>query len=198
VTPALHDLIVERLVDDKAVDSRVVTLVDAACDGQSKLEEALAELRGSERQQREPVARPSRVAPPGAYLKLIELGGFRGVGQQQKLELEPGPGLTLLLGRNGSGKSSFAEGLEALLTGQSRRWLSRPKDWERGWKNLHTTERSFVAATFYVEGSKPIDVRRTWQQGDELEDGELRVRRGSERLGGLDVLGWQEPLTTSR
>jgi DNA repair exonuclease SbcCD ATPase subunit len=35
------------------------------------------------------------------------------------LEVERGPGLTLVVGRNGSGKSSFAEALELLLTGDS-------------------------------------------------------------------------------
>ena len=36
-------------------------------------------------------------------------------------EVEPGPGLTLVVGRNGSGKSSFAEGIEVALTGHNER-----------------------------------------------------------------------------
>ena len=40
-------------------------------------------------------------------------------------------------GRNGSGKSSFAEGLEVLLTGDSLRWKERAAVWREGWRNLH-------------------------------------------------------------
>ena len=43
------------------------------------------------------------------------LEGFRGIVLRAELELTPGPGLTLVIGRNGSGKSSFAEALEVLL-----------------------------------------------------------------------------------
>jgi hypothetical protein len=52
-------------------------------------------------------------------------GPCRGVGPATTLEVEPGPGLTLVVGRNGSGKSSFAEALELLLTGDSWRWRGR-------------------------------------------------------------------------
>ena len=55
----------------------------------------------------------------------ITVEGFRGIGPRKTLELKPGPGLTLVVGRNGSGKSSFAEGLEILLTGSNWRWAKR-------------------------------------------------------------------------
>ena len=55
----------------------------------------------------------------------------------QTLELRPGSGLTLVVGRNGSGKSSFAEALEVLLTGDSLRWKERAAVWREGWRNLH-------------------------------------------------------------
>ena len=41
----------------------------------------------------------------------------------------PGPGLTLVVGPNGS----FAEGLELLLTGDTYRWSQRSKVWYDGW-----------------------------------------------------------------
>ena len=63
--------------------------------------------------------------PLGAYLRAIAVEGFRGIGPPAELKLEPGPGLTLVVGRNGSGKSSFAEALELLLTGTNRRWHDR-------------------------------------------------------------------------
>lgn len=48
--------------------------------------------------------------------------GFRGIGAEATLHVQPGPGLTLIVGRNGSGKSSFAEAAELAVTGASRRW----------------------------------------------------------------------------
>ena len=64
-------------------------------------------------------------AAPGAYLESITVEGFRGIGAKRTLELAPGPGLTLVIGRNGSGKSSFAEAAEILLTGTNSRWANR-------------------------------------------------------------------------
>jgi recombinational DNA repair ATPase RecF len=72
-----------------------------------------------------------------AYLRSITVEGFRGVGRPARLDLVPGPGLTLVIGRNGSGKSSFAEALEQLLTGETFRWAHRTKEWQGGWRNLH-------------------------------------------------------------
>lgn len=198
MTPSLYDEIVKRLLDDAALDGGVVSIVDAACQGTAKLESALAEIEGTEPSARRPSARPVAPAPPAAYLKSLELAGFRGVGPKLKIEFDEGPGLTLILGRNGSGKSSFAEGLETLLTGQSRRWLDRPKEWQTGWRNLHSPDGAFVEATFVVEGSKPVVVRRVWKDGAELDESELRVRRDSEKLADLDALGWAEPLTAFR
>jgi recombinational DNA repair ATPase RecF len=198
MTPSLYEEIVTRLLDDGTLDGGVVGLVDAACNGAAKLEATLSELQGAKPEARRPSTRPVRATPPGAYLKQLELAGFRGVGPKQKIEFEQGPGLTLILGRNGSGKSSFAEGLETLMTGHSRRWLRRPKDWQSGWRNLHCTAGTFVEATFLVEGSDPVVLRRVWKDGAELDDSELRVRRGSERLAGLESLGWTEPLKAFR
>ena len=45
--------------------------------------------------------------------------------------------LTLVVGRNGSGKSSFAEAAELALTGVTRRWEGRAAVWREGWRNLH-------------------------------------------------------------
>ena len=59
------------------------------------------------------------------------------LGPKRTLELEPTAGLTLVVGRNGSGKSSFAEGIEILLTGTNSRWARRSRIWKEGWRNLH-------------------------------------------------------------
>ncbi len=79
-----------------------------------------------------------RARPPTVFLRTVEVEGFRGIGQPVTLNLVPGPGLTLVVGRNGSGKSSIAEALEMLLTGSNQRWAPpRQKVWAEGWRNLH-------------------------------------------------------------
>ena len=55
------------------------------------------------------------------YLSRVELRNFRTFGSFA-LDLPPAPGLTLLVGTNGLGKSSFFDGLEWCLTGQIRRF----------------------------------------------------------------------------
>src|SRR5438132_3628645 len=83
-------------------------LVLAAFQGRPAIEAGLAGER---------VAAPStadveaRTRPAAAYLTAIEVEGFRGVGETATLAIGPGPGLTLVVGRNGSGKSSFSEAL---------------------------------------------------------------------------------------
>ena len=72
-----------------------------------------------------------------AYLKAITVQGFRGISPKITLTLQPGPGLTVVTGRNGSGKSSFAEAAELALTGENKRWSDRTAMWKDGWRNLH-------------------------------------------------------------
>jgi ABC-type Mn2+/Zn2+ transport system ATPase subunit len=198
MTPALYDEILQRLLDDDTVDPVVAGLVDAACRGAAELDGELVALQGCEITRTGKATPSPRVEPAGAYLRGIELSGFRGIGPTRRLELDPGPGLTLLVGRNGSGKSSFAEALETLLIGESRRWAERPKEWQQGWKNLHSTDGAFVEATFCIDGSDPIVVRRIWKEGMDLHQSELRVRRGSDRLPDLEAIGWPDALTTFR
>ena len=75
--------------------------------------------------------------PVGAFLKSISVRGFRRIGPEAKLELQPSAGLTVVAGRNGSGKSSFSEGLESAITGTTYRWANKSKTWSQYWRNLH-------------------------------------------------------------
>jgi len=66
------------------------------------------------------------------YLKSIGVKGFRGVGPEVRIPLKAGPGLVVISGRNGSGKSTVAEALELALTGRSYRWHNRTAVWTHG------------------------------------------------------------------
>src|SRR4051812_32437257 len=187
--PNLEHLIVERLADDPEVDARTTDLVLAACEGAEALRAALA----GETAARTPgaVEAPAAVELPGAYLASVAVEGFRGVGRRVELSLTPGPGLTLVVGRNGSGKSSFAEGLELLITGENSRWVGRTKVWSEGWRNLHEPGATRLDAKLHVDGRPgAMRLRRQWAPGDGLEDGTLDVVDGSGAITSLADLGW--------
>lgn len=175
-------------------------LVLAACEGPGALGQVLGGGRAAADAQRrltDIVHEP--VEAPGAYLKSIVVEGFRGIGPRQTLELLPGPGLTLIAGRNGSGKSSFAEGLEILLTGSNWRWVHRSKVWQQGWRNLHHADHVEVAAEFAVEG-EPGGTRlsRTWSNGAELTDSRESVLLPAGTRTTIEDIGWAAAAETYR
>jgi recombinational DNA repair ATPase RecF len=190
----IRGLVQSRLEADASADSSWTGLVLAALEGAGALEAQLA--GGSGVAPAETAARAA--APSGAFLQSIVVEGFRGIGPAQTLELRPGPGLTLVVGRNGSGKSSFAEGLEVLLTGESLRWKERAAVWREGWRNLHHPTAS-LSATFLVEGSRgPCTVSRRWDGEAAFEAASAGVRLREELLPDLDSLGWTSALRTHR
>src|SRR5262249_25917854 len=143
--------------------------------------------------------KPRAATPPRvAYLHSITVEGFRGVGKPVTLALPAGPGLTLVTGRNGSGKSSFAEGLEYLLTGESYRWLNRGRTWRAGWRTPHPAPAA-IQAEFSLRGEpKPCALALEWKDGEALETGRRTAQvRGRERTD-ASALGWDEPLRSYR
>ena len=133
------------------------------------------------------------------FLRSIEVTGFRGIGPTATLDLAPGPGLTLVAGRNGAGKSSFADGFEYLLTGQSYRWRGKSSTiWRTGWANLHHGGDRSVAVDLLREGATDgVTVRRDWSPEDGIDDGVTTVTTGEEQLS-FDDLGWTEALDLYR
>jgi recombinational DNA repair ATPase RecF len=55
-----------------------------------------------------------------SQIRRIEIQGFRSFGNSRQV-LEPSPTVSVLWGGNSQGKTTFAEGLEFLLTGQIAR-----------------------------------------------------------------------------
>ncbi len=119
-----------RLDADASISDDAGLLVLAACDGDATLMSAIS---GDFAPYETEIEERGTAEPGGAYLRSITVEGFRGIGPPRTLELTPGPGLTLVVGRNGCGKSSFVEALEVLLTDESRRWSARrEKVWGQG------------------------------------------------------------------
>lgn len=112
---------VDQQLKEQGEDGRTVDLVLAALAGEQALERL---LEGGPVEARGGLANGGGEADghgSSVYLQDITVAGFRGIGPEVSLEAPPGPGLTVVVGRNGSGKSSFAEALEVLLTGDSLR-----------------------------------------------------------------------------
>ena len=148
----LRDLVLKRLDADTRPEDEWSALVLAALEGPDELEKLLegpsvASPRAPAPSPRAPsavtggegsaISAPTPQQPRIAFLRTITVEGFRGIGPKATLDLTPGPGLTLVVGRNGSGKSSFAEALEFLLTGETYRWENRSEVWRDGGRKLH-------------------------------------------------------------
>jgi recombinational DNA repair ATPase RecF len=175
----VHDVILEMLQDDTALD---VEVKDAVL-------EALAEVVGQPQDDN-----AAQTAP--TFLTSISVLGFRGIGPQARLDLYPAPGLMVISGRNGSGKSSFAEALETALTGTSYRWHEKKSTlWAETWRNLHHSSPCAIRAGFTAEGVGPFAVGVDWASEAELTDRTTWTQTGTDKqVTGTDHLGWSRPL----
>ncbi|MEV5206116.1 AAA family ATPase [Micromonospora sp. NPDC053740] len=194
-TAPLIELIFDRLAAADGVPTETAELVLAALTGEEDLTAALA-------------GTPTRLDPRSPadegpaeriWLKSVTVAGFRGVGPERTIQIGPGPGFTLIVGRNGSGKSSFAEAAELALTGDSARWADKTSVWRTGWRNLHNPDPCWVGVELRVDGvATPTRVNRAWPVGAELADAEVTVTSAQGRHAGLSELGLARPLELYR
>lgn len=191
----------ELLDADAAVADETTYLVAAALQGH---EELAGQLGGDAPTLQRPDTTTADGPPPlRAFLRSITVQGFRGIGPRATLELNPYRGITVVSGRNGSGKSSFAEALEYALTGESYRFANRARHWRDSWRNLHADEPALIEVDFAME---PDDARAessavvgaNWASGADLAE----CRRWSQIKGHkrepVGALGWDEALVTHR
>jgi len=174
---SLHELLSDRLFADESLDDATRELVLAAFDGDGAFD---AELRGR-RSGAGPGPGDSGPAPGrrAVHLRSITVEGFRGIAGRQRLDLSPGPGLTVVTGRNGSGKSSFAEAAETALTGRNERWRGRSAEWAKGFRNVHHTGPVRVAVELAEEnGPGTRTITRTWTGEDHADSTATSCRRG--------------------
>ena len=148
MSPEIQARVIDRLIASGKSDEPWALIVLAAMEGAEQLDGFLDKKTSVAPPQKLDVAGGVATEPPGAYVSSIAVEGFRGIGPATTLTLRPGPGLTLVVGRNGSGKSSFAEGLEYLLTGRNYRWEKRPKVWlEAGATSITIAQRSRASSS---------------------------------------------------
>lgn len=189
---SLTDLVLDRL-EESSLDARRRDLVLAALtdDVESVLEGVAAGA---------PERTPAEDAEPrGCWLGALEVEGFRGIGREARLELTPGPGLHLVCGRNGSGKSSFSEALELLLTDSCSRWDGRNKPWREGWQNLHAEGRTRIAADLAIDGTPgTVRVEGCWDRGADPGARSVDRLRGPKDLQARTDLGWGAAFQTWR
>ncbi|MFL1376595.1 MULTISPECIES: AAA family ATPase [unclassified Nocardiopsis] len=146
----------------------------------------------------EPPPRAPAPQAPGrvrrAYLTRIRVQGFRGIGRPAELAFPPGPGLTVIVGRNGSGKSSFAESAEAALTGRNPRWDAMPTGWRDGWRNLHYDESTEATVDILIAGDDaPTRITRRWT-GESVRSARGEIIRPDGTSAPLRTLDWGEDL----
>ena len=195
VTPVDDPLILEvldRLDADAALTDEAENLVIGALIG--RLDEV---IEGAVVEQ--PAASMGEGAVPvRAYLESVTVTGFRGIGPSCELRLHPGPGLTLVVGRNGSGKSSIAEAAEFALTGDSLRWSGKTLDWKRGWRNLHAGADPRIHVRLRVDGEQQSHtVAVSWSAAD-LESAKTLVTVPGQEPKTLGSLGWDSSIKAFR
>lgn len=183
IPEAQADLVVAALISDDEL-ARTLTAADGMPASRPVLGDTHDELR-----------EPKRV-----YLSKITVAGFRGIGQAAELELKPGPGLTLVTGRNGSGKSSFAEAAELALTGVNKRWDGSGHAVERdGWRNLHSSGQARIDVELAVNGvPNATTVTREWAEKEGLDSGTSYVQTHGRPRDTIDSLGWSTAMELYR
>ena len=192
---------VDEQITASGIDDEVGLLILAAMEGQAELDAYLDEGASSKRDRGpRPETEPSA---SGTFLSSIEVEGFRGIGPTTTLQLNPRPGLTIVAGRNGSGKSSLAEALELVLTGNTYRWLNKSRTWSQQWRNLHH-DQARIRVGVVEEATGPVSIATAWPAGStDLEDRRTHTQRTVDghvqpQQTGLDSLNWARPLEQFR
>ncbi|MFJ1582564.1 AAA family ATPase [Streptomyces sp. NPDC088197] len=129
------------------------------------------------------------------FLDSVSVSGFRGIGGRARLPLTAKPGVTLVVGRNGSGKSSFADGIETAFTGRTDRLDSRRGEvWRQNWRNLHDGADPRIEVRLAMAGDpRPSTLTCTWS-GDDVTTPDVEFRRPGHGRRPFAGMGWEQSL----
>jgi energy-coupling factor transporter ATP-binding protein EcfA2 len=190
VSDILRVLVVDRLASSE-VDPWTRAVVLAAFEGADRLDAVLGDGRAPGDAEDSPAGAGGHSEDPAAgpvWLTGLRVEGFRGVAPALALELVPGPGLVLVTGRNGSGKSSLAEAAELALSGTSDR--AKTRLWAKGLVNLHHDGATSVELSVRLDGQGDVRVGLRLVSDDLAGASAWATRDGDEF--DLGVLGWRQ------
>lgn len=198
MTSRLETIVVSRLHGAGHLDRDARAVAHAALSGANALNEAVRLIPATADwpSPLEPAPQDADIERAHIYLTHISASGFRGVGERVDLPLTPTPGLVLVTGRNGSGKSSLAEACELSLSKSISRAARSPM-WGEGLANLHNKDlKPQVEVGLQIDGVGEVVLACTLQQGD-LASAEVTSTSG-DRQYDLNRHGWDDAVTRYR
>lgn len=157
----LTDLVARRLNADSTLTEPVRSAVRNALTAAGNLPSGQPGDAGTPQ-----VSGSEEEATGEVFLERITVRSFRGIGAEASLDIPAGPGLTVVSGRNGSGKSSFAEALEVALTGTTYRWQNRSAEWQVPWRNLHCHDTPRIDVRLRADGGDDAQIVIEWADDD--------------------------------
>jgi len=199
----LKNLVLERLFADESVTDDVRMVVMAALESDEDLSAVLSVgATPQEVSERLENTAESAAVPNGTFLRSLTVQGFRGIGERLTVQIPEGPGLTVIAGRNGSGKSSMAEALEVALTGVNSRWADKGSNtlWSSAWRNLHVKLPAQVQLAVSEAGAGVTTIEATWPEGLDVSVTQVdrKVQHHGQKTQSIDSLGWQSALELYR
>ncbi len=188
------DLLMAASLKGSPLDVFARRVAEAAFVGAARLDEVLA-LGGEAVGDSQAAAGEAGAGHSGElWLTAIGVEGFRGVAGALSLQLVPKPGLVLVGGRNGAGKSSIAEAAELALSGGSER--SSTSLWSEGLVNLHHDGPTAVEVSVRVDAGSDVVVGRTLDT-DRVDASRPKATRDGAEFD-LALLGWDEAVVRFR
>lgn len=172
----IQDELLRRLAASGKDNETFAAYIAYACDGEQSLALAIDERRAGNGTR--DLTPPVHSVVRRLYLKSITVRAFRGIGPERTLKIDEGRGLTIVSGRNGSGKSSFAEAAELLFTNACSRFATPVA--ADGWRNRHETHPPLISAEVAVEDVGSATFSRKWGKDAALGDGETVVKTATE------------------